>query len=65
MKIAIGSDHAGFKYKEELRAYLTGKGHDVKDCGCFSADQTDYPKWIRPTAEAVASSVRLNSRVTA
>ena len=54
MKIGIASDHAGFGYKEELRAWLAGLGHEVVDYGCFSADQTDYPKWIRPCAVAVA-----------
>jgi ribose 5-phosphate isomerase B len=54
MKIGIASDHAGFAHKEELRQWLTSLGHEVVDYGCFSADQTDYPKWIRPCAEAVA-----------
>ena len=54
MKIGIASDHAGFGYKEELRAWLGSLGHEVVDYGCFSADQTDYPKWIRPCAVAVA-----------
>ena len=55
MKIGIASDHAGFGYKEDLRAYLAAQGHEVIDYGCFSTDQTDYPKWIRPCAEAVAN----------
>lgn len=53
MKIGIASDHAGFGYKEELRAWLATLGHEVVDYGCFSAESTDYPKWIRPCAEAV------------
>ena len=55
MKIGIASDHAGFGYKEELRNWLSSLGHEVVDYGCFSAEQTDYPKWIRPCAVAVAS----------
>jgi ribose 5-phosphate isomerase B len=54
MKIAIGSDHAGFVYKEKIRQYLAGKGHQVKDFGTYSDASCDYPTFIRPTAEAVA-----------
>ncbi len=54
MRIAIGSDHAGFRYKERLRALLAGWGHEVQDFGTYSADAVDYPVYIRPVAEAVA-----------
>jgi ribose 5-phosphate isomerase B len=54
MKIAIGSDHAGFEYKERLRAYLAELGHEVKDFGTRSNDPVDYPVFVRPVAEAVA-----------
>jgi ribose 5-phosphate isomerase B len=54
LKIAIGSDHAGFEYKEKIRAVLSSLGHDVHDFGTFSAEPVDYPLFIRPTAEAVA-----------
>lgn len=54
MKIAIGSDHAGFEYKEKIRAVLTGLGHEVVDFGTFSTEPVDYPLFIRPVAEAVA-----------
>lgn len=54
MKIAIGSDHAGFEYKEKIRAYLTCLGHEVRDFGAYSAESVDYPLYIRPVAEAVA-----------
>ena len=53
MKIAIGSDHAGF-FKQRIIEYLKEKGHEVLDFGTHSADSTDYPLWIIPTAEAVA-----------
>lgn len=55
MKIAIGSDHAGFAYKTRIIEHLTAQGHEVKDFGTYSADSTDYPLWIIPTAEAAAS----------
>ena len=54
MKIAIGSDHAGFEYKEKIKNLLTGLGHEVQDFGTFSAQPVDYPLFIRPAAEAVA-----------
>jgi ribose 5-phosphate isomerase B len=53
MKIAIGSDHAGFRYKEMLKEHLAGLGHEVHDFGAYSADPCDYPTFIRPVAEAV------------
>ena len=54
MKIAIGSDHAGFEYKEQLRKMLAQAGHEVKDFGTYSNAAVDYPLFIRPVAEAVA-----------
>jgi ribose 5-phosphate isomerase B len=55
MKIAIGSDHAGFQYKEQLRAALAERGHEVVDFGTTSTESVDYPVFIRPVAEAVAA----------
>jgi ribose 5-phosphate isomerase B len=54
MKIAIGSDHAGFRLKETLKAHLIAQGHDVHDCGTHSAEPVDYPLFIRPVALAVS-----------
>jgi ribose 5-phosphate isomerase B len=54
MHIAIGSDHAGFRYKERIRALLTDWGHNVTDFGTDSPESVDYPLYIRPVAEAVA-----------
>jgi len=54
MKIAIGSDHAGFQYKERIKEFLQGQGHVVNDFGTFSEEPVDYPVFIRPVAEAVA-----------
>ncbi len=54
MKIAIGSDHAGFGYKEQIKVLLSELGHEVRDFGTHSDAPVDYPLFIRPTAEAVA-----------
>ncbi len=54
MKISLGSDHAGFLYKEAVKALLESLGHEVKDCGTFDESPVDYPLFIRPAAEAVA-----------
>jgi len=54
MRIAIGSDHAGFRYKEEIREWLRQMGHTVTDFGTYSEEPVDYPLFIRPVAEAVA-----------
>lgn len=54
MKLAIGSDHAGYKYKEEIKRFLTQLGHEVLDFGTDSEEAVDYPLFIRPTARAVA-----------
>jgi ribose 5-phosphate isomerase B len=54
VKIAIGSDHAGFDYKEKIRSLLKELGHEAHDFGTFSTEPVDYPVFIRPVAEAVA-----------
>lgn len=54
MKIAIGSDHAGFIYKEKIKEFLNARGHQVTDFGTDSEESVDYPLFIRPVAEAVA-----------
>lgn len=56
MKIAIGSDHAGFELKEVLIAYLKEKGVEVNDKGCYSAERADYPDF----GHVVANSVLAN-----
>ncbi|UFH57302.1 ribose 5-phosphate isomerase B [Spirosoma sp. KNUC1025] len=56
MKIAIGSDHAGFRYKEAIKQMLIDLGHDVIDKGTYAeTPSVDYPLFIRPVAEAVAA----------
>jgi RpiB/LacA/LacB family sugar-phosphate isomerase len=53
MKIAIGSDHAGFDLKETLREHLSYKGHEVIDVGTFSLESVDYPDFARAVGESV------------
>lgn len=55
MRIAVASDHAGFRYKTAIAKRLTELGHDVKDFGTDSESPVDYPDFIRPAAEAVAA----------
>jgi len=55
MKIGIGSDHAGYRYKEEIKKLLKQLGHEVRDFGTNSEMTVDYPAFIRPVAEAVAA----------
>lgn len=54
MKIAIGTDHAGYQYKEALKEVLQSWGHAVEDFGTHSPAAVDYPRFIRPVAAAVA-----------
>lgn len=54
MKIAIGSDHAGFQYKEHIKAYLMEHGETVRDYGTDSEVSVDYPPIMRQVATAVA-----------
>jgi ribose 5-phosphate isomerase B len=53
--IAIGCDHAGFDYKEDLISFLEGKGLTYKDFGAYSKDSVDYPDFAHPVALAVES----------
>jgi len=54
MKLALASDHAGFRYKTIVAAWLRARGHTVVDFGTSSEQPVDYPVYIRPAAEAVA-----------
>lgn len=55
MTISLGSDHAGFRYKEAIRTHLVGLGHTVLDFGTDSDASCDYPDFVRPAALAVQS----------
>lgn len=54
MRISIASDHAGYRYKEEIKLLLAAQGHEVVDFGTDSEESCDYPLFIRPAAQAVA-----------
>jgi ribose 5-phosphate isomerase B len=54
MRIAIGSDHAGFQAKEELKKFLASKGHEVVDLGTKDESSVDYPDFAKAVAEQVA-----------
>ncbi len=54
MRIAVGSDHAGFVYKNRIVGGLRDGGHEVEDFGTHSQEPCDYPMVVRPVAEAVA-----------
>lgn len=53
MTISIGSDHAGYAYKEELKSMLSALGHDVIDVGAESEDSVDYPDYGTAAAALV------------
>lgn len=57
MKIALGSDHAGFNLKQRLHAYLSQQGHQVRDFGTTSEAVCDYPDFVGPAAESVARGI--------
>ncbi|MDQ3850146.1 MAG: ribose 5-phosphate isomerase B [Actinomycetota bacterium] len=54
MRIAVGSDHAGFELKEHVKELLSAEGHEVTDVGTESDESTDYPTFARPAARLVA-----------
>ena len=56
LRIAIGADHAGFRYKERLREHLSALEYALTDFGTHSADPIDYPLVVRPVAEAIAAN---------
>ncbi|MGI6642813.1 MAG: ribose 5-phosphate isomerase B [Bacillota bacterium] len=55
MKIAIGSDHAGFELKEEIRTELAAGGHEVCDWGARGTESVDYPDFAKKVCRAVVS----------
>ncbi|NOT37011.1 MAG: ribose 5-phosphate isomerase B [Saprospiraceae bacterium] len=55
MKIAIGSDHAGFELKEKIQQYLKSKKIEVADYGCHDMNSVDYPDVIHPVASEVSN----------
>lgn len=55
MRVAIASDHAGYRYKKAIEVHLAGLGHEVVDFGTDSEASVDYPTYIRPAAQALAA----------
>jgi ribose 5-phosphate isomerase B len=55
MRIAIGSDHAGFELKEFIKLHLEKSGHEVEDFGTFSKSTADYPDFAKKVASSVAA----------
>jgi ribose 5-phosphate isomerase B len=55
MKIAVGSDHAGFEAKRGILSFLSENGHKILDVGCDSEESCDYPKYAEKVGRAVAS----------
>jgi ribose 5-phosphate isomerase B len=53
MRIAVGSDHAGYQLKEYLATWLAESGHAVYDLGTHSGDPVDYPDYAAAVAQAV------------
>ena len=53
MKIAIGSDHAGFQLKEEIKKHMQAQGHEVEDFGAYSEESCDYPDIAHPLAKSI------------
>ena len=51
----MGSDHAGYKLKEAVKAWLEGKGFEIIDVGCYSTESVDYPKYGHAVGKAVVS----------
>jgi len=55
MRIAIGSDHAGYHLKEHLKARLEAAGHEVVDVGTRSPESVDYPRFAQEVSDLVAA----------
>jgi len=56
MNIAIGCDHAGYVYKDAIKAFLKNKGINTIDFGTDSPDSVDYPDFVHPVADAVENN---------
>ena len=57
MKLAIGSDHGGYKLKEGLKQHLAAKGFDVIDVGTYSSDSCHYPEFGAKCAKLVSDGI--------
>lgn len=57
IKIAVGSDHGGFEYKDKIIAYLHEKGYEVLDAGTYSINSCHYPTYGANAAKLVADGI--------
>jgi len=57
MKIALGTDHAGYELKECIKAYLLELGHEVEDYGTYSLESCHYPTYVQYAAKAVVKGI--------
>jgi ribose 5-phosphate isomerase B len=57
LTFALGTDHAGYRFKEAIKEHLHNLGHQTKDFGTFNEESVDYPEFITPAAEAVGNSL--------
>ncbi|MBE7042727.1 MAG: ribose 5-phosphate isomerase B [Ruminococcaceae bacterium] len=55
MKIGIGCDHAGVKFKEQIKDYVKSLGYEVEDFGAYTTDRVDYPDIAKTVCESVTS----------
>ena len=51
--IAIGSDHGGYRLKEEIKKYLEEKQIEFKDYGCYSEEKVDYPNFAKEVSKSI------------
>lgn len=63
MKVFLGTDHAGFEFKERIKEFLEQEGYEVVDCGAHAFDKDDdYPDLISKAALEVSSNLKKNAR---
>ena len=53
MKIGLACDHAGYKFKEKLKIFLSGKNNEINDYGCYSLESVDYPDFAHKLAKSI------------
>ncbi len=53
MNVSIGCDHAGFECKQAILAFLTERGIEFTDVGCYNTDSVDYPDFVHPVGDAI------------
>lgn len=62
MKVFLGTDHAGFELKEEIKDFLQKEGYEVEDCGAYEFNKDDdYPDFISKAAQGVSNNLKKNA----